>query len=190
MLTTETELLARALGADLVGCTELATRYGSLRNVPDAELHGVNLTRDRIEAVAELAAVYAAPTSEVPAVLRSSADVFARLNVHMATLDREEFHVLLLDQKHRVLRDVTVSVGSLSQSIVHPREVFRTVVLHSAAAIILAHNHPSGDPTPSQEDIAITRRLRECGELLGVRVLDHIVIGRGSFVSMVEQGYW
>ena len=95
-----------------------------------------------------------------------------------------------LDNKHRKLRDVMVSKGSLTASIVHPRDVFAQVVRWSAAAIIFVHNHPSGDPTPSKEDIEITRRLREAGEMMGVRVLDHVIIGKGRFVSFVDDGYW
>jgi len=97
---------------------------------------------------------------------------------------------MLLDNKHRKLRDVMVSKGSLTASIVHPRDVFAQVVRHSAAAIIFVHNHPSGDPTPSKEDIEITRRLREAGEMMGVRVLDHVVVGKGRYVSFVDDGYW
>jgi DNA repair protein RadC len=101
---------------------------------------------------------------------------------------KEYFLTLLLDGKNRIIRRVQVSEGSLSQSIVHPREVFTPAVKESAAAIILVHNHPTGDPAPSTEDIAITRRLREAGDIMGIKVLDHIIIGDGEFVSFVEQG--
>lgn len=101
---------------------------------------------------------------------------------------KEYFLVLLLDGKNRIIRRVQISEGSLNQSIVHPREVFSPAVRESAAAIILAHNHPSGDPAPSHEDIAVTRRLREAGEMMGIAVLDHIVIGDGDYVSFVERG--
>jgi DNA repair protein RadC len=101
---------------------------------------------------------------------------------------KEYFLILLLDGKNRILREVQISEGSLNQSIVHPREVFSPAVRDSAAAIILVHNHPSGDPTPSREDTEITRRLKEAGELMGVRVLDHIIIGDGSFMSFVARG--
>jgi DNA repair protein RadC len=102
---------------------------------------------------------------------------------------KEHFIALHLDGKNRILCMDRVSIGSLNQSIVHPRELFKTAVLSSAAAIILIHNHPTGDPTPSQEDISITRRLVEAGELLGIRVLEHIVIGsHGEYVSFVERG--
>ena len=101
---------------------------------------------------------------------------------------KEYFLTLLLDGKNRIIRRVQVSEGSLNQSIVHPREVFVPAVKESAAAIILVHNHPTGDPAPSSEDIAITRRLREAGDIMGIKVLDHIIIGDGEFVSFVERG--
>lgn len=100
---------------------------------------------------------------------------------------KEYFFALHLDGKNRICCIDEVSVGSLNQSIVHPREVFKTALLSSAAAIILLHNHPTGDPTPSSEDITITKRLREAGEIIGVRVLDHIIIG-DDYVSFVNQG--
>lgn len=100
---------------------------------------------------------------------------------------KEYFVCVHCDGKNRIACVDVVSVGSLNQSIVHPREVFKTALLSSAAAIILLHNHPTGDTTPSREDIEITRRLREAGELLGVRVLDHIIIG-DNYLSFTSQG--
>ena len=101
---------------------------------------------------------------------------------------KEHFLCLHLDGKNRIVCLDRVSVGSLNQSIVHVREVMKSVLLSSAAAIMLIHNHPTGDPNPSSEDIAITRRLKEAGELLGIPVLDHIIIGDGQYVSFVERG--
>lgn len=100
---------------------------------------------------------------------------------------KEHFIVLHLDGKNRINCFDVVSTGSLNQSIVHPREVFKTACLSSAAALILVHNHPTGDPTPSSEDIAITRRLKEVGDLMGIKVLDHIIIG-DSYLSFAERG--
>jgi DNA repair protein RadC len=100
---------------------------------------------------------------------------------------KEHFIALHLDGKNRIICLDRVSVGSLNQSIVHPRELFKTALLSSAAALILIHNHPTGDPTASREDLQITRRLREAGEILGIKVLDHIIIG-DSHLSFVEQG--
>jgi len=100
---------------------------------------------------------------------------------------KEMFLTLHLDGKNRIIAMDLVSVGSLNQSIVHPREVFKTALLSNAASIILIHQHPTGDPNPSSEDLAITRRLKEAGELMGIKVLDHIIIGE-SYLSFVERG--
>lgn len=107
----------------------------------------------------------------------------------MANLDREHFVVLHLDNKNRTIARETVSIGSLNQTIVHPREVFKAAVHNGSAAIICVHNHPSGDPAPSPEDIAITHRLRQTGDIIGIKVLDHIIIGQDAYVSFVETGY-
>ena len=114
--------------------------------------------------------------------------VFQRYRNRFLRYNKEVFVALLLDAKNRLLKDVRISEGSLTASIVHPREVFTAVVRESAAAVLFVHNHPSGDPTPSREDIAITRRLKAAGDLLGVRVLDHIIIGHDSYTSLCEQG--
>lgn len=101
---------------------------------------------------------------------------------------QEQFAVLLLNARHEVTRRAVVSQGSLNASIVHPREVFRPAILGSAASVILVHNHPSGDPEPSEEDLSITRRLAQVGELLGIPVLDHVVVGKRGFVSLRARG--
>ena len=106
----------------------------------------------------------------------------------MEDLKREVFRVALLDAQNGLLRDRIVSQGTLSASLVHPREVFKPAILESAASVILLHNHPSGDPTPSREDIRLTRQLVECARLLDLRLNDHIVIGRGRYVSLAERG--
>jgi DNA repair protein RadC len=102
---------------------------------------------------------------------------------------KEHFVCLFLNTKNQVLARETLSVGTLNASLVHPREVFRAAIKRGSASIICLHNHPSGDPTPSPEDIALTRRLQEAGALIGIDVLDHIVIGDGRFISLKEQGY-
>ncbi|MEO1960586.1 MAG: JAB domain-containing protein, partial [Paracoccus sp. (in: a-proteobacteria)] len=103
-------------------------------------------------------------------------------------LNQERFYVLLLDGKGRLRGEVRVSEGSLTASLVHPRGVFRRALRESAASLILVHNHPRGDPTPSAEDEALTRRLRAAGDLLGVKVVDHVVIGRRRWLSFLETG--
>lgn len=101
----------------------------------------------------------------------------------LADADREVFGVLLLNARHEAKRRVVISIGSLNASIVHPREVFRPALLYSAASIVVTHNHPSGDPEPSEEDLSITRRLVEVGDLIGVGILDHVVIAKRGHVS-------
>jgi DNA repair protein RadC len=101
---------------------------------------------------------------------------------------KEYFITLHLDGKNRISCLDVVSIGSLNQSIVHPREVFKTALLSSAAAIILVHQHPTGDPSPSSEDIAITRRLKEAGDIIGIKILDHCIIGKDDYISFVEKG--
>jgi len=107
----------------------------------------------------------------------------------MRFLSQEHFVCLYLNTKNQVLKRKTVFIGSLNASIVHPREVFKEAFRYSAASVICFHNHPSGDPNPSREDIAITQRLVECGQMLGIEVLDHIVIGDQKFISLKEKGY-
>lgn len=102
--------------------------------------------------------------------------------------ERERFLVILLDSRHRVLREVTISQGTLTASLVHPREVFRTAVRESAAAVVLVHNHPSGDPAPSGEDREVTRRLAEAGRIVGIRVVDHVVVAERGYFSFCEAG--
>lgn len=105
-------------------------------------------------------------------------------------LDKETFHTLLLDTRHRLLDRVRISEGTLTSSLVHPREVFAPALRRAAAAVVVAHNHPSGDPEPSQEDRAVTRRLLDAGKLLGVPLLDHVVLGNGRWVSLRERMDW
>lgn len=117
------------------------------------------------------------------------ADAAQILMESLRHLEQEEFHVLMLNTKNQLLGSERISVGSLNASIVHPREVFKQAIRQSANAVILAHNHPSGDPTPSQEDAQVTARLVEAGQLLGIEVLDHLVIGDGRYTSMRQTGF-
>ncbi|OPZ81272.1 MAG: hypothetical protein BWY76_03084 [bacterium ADurb.Bin429] len=106
----------------------------------------------------------------------------------MRLFREEHFRALLLNTRNEVTGMQEISVGSLNASLVHPRELFHAAISRKAAAIIVAHNHPSGDPTPSKEDLALTARLKQAGDLLGIPVLDHLVIGDNRFVSMKERG--
>jgi DNA repair protein RadC len=124
------------------------------------------------------------------AQLRSSKDVASLFRTYLGDTDREHFLVAMLDQKNKVIGINTVSTGSLTASVVHPREVYKPAILSNAAAIICGHNHPSGAPQPSQEDRALTVRLVQGGKLLGISVLDHVIIGDGteSYFSFADEG--
>lgn len=121
--------------------------------------------------------------------IRSPEDGANYVMEDMRFLSQEHFVCLYLNTKNQVLHRQTVFVGSLNASIVHPREVFREAFRRSAASLICFHNHPSGDPTPSREDIEVTKRLAECGKMLGIDMLDHIIIGDQKFISLKEKGY-
>lgn len=122
-------------------------------------------------------------------VIRSPEDGADYVMEEMRSLKQEHLVALFLNTKNQIIHRQTIFIGSLNASIVHPREIFREAVKRSAASIICAHNHPSGDPTPSQEDIHVTRRLVEAGKIMGIEMLDHIVIGNNRFVSLKEKGY-
>lgn len=191
------EILGKLLGPSAGRvCENLTDAYRDLRELAAAhpiDLHALGLSRaaiERLAAIVEFAKRFGEQEFVPGAPFRGSSDVYGHFRERLAAEPVEHFYAVLLDNKHRKLRDILVSKGSLSSSIVHPRDVYAQVIRHSAAAVIFVHNHPSGDPTASREDIEITRRLREVGEIVGVRVLDHIVIGRGRYVSFVDDGYW
>ena len=123
-----------------------------------------------------------------PVLIRTPADTLPVLEAELSELAYERFIALALSTKNHVIAVLPVSSGSLNASIVHPRELFQRAILANCASLIVAHNHPSGDPTPSPEDIALTRKLVEAGELLDVPVLDHIVLGYARFTSFKEKG--
>lgn len=122
--------------------------------------------------------------------VRDAASVYAHFRGRLPQLDREIFLAVLLDGRNRLRAEVCISEGTLTTALVHPREVFAPAIRDRAAALILVHNHPSGDPTPSSEDVALTERLRQVGEVVGIRVLDHVVIGQGRYVSFAEERRW
>lgn len=121
--------------------------------------------------------------------IKSPDDVSDFLMEKMRYQQQEHFVVLFLSTKNMVIHQQTMFIGSLNSSIVHPREIFKEAVKRSAAAVICVHNHPSGDPTPSSQDIEVTKRLVECGEILGIDMLDHIIIGSGKYISLKEMNY-
>lgn len=123
--------------------------------------------------------------------IRSTSDALTFCKQHFVRLAREakqeEFHVVLLDEKHHVIKSEKITVGLLNKSLAHPREVFNPAIRESASALILVHNHPSGDPTPSQDDKTVTKELKKAAETLGLRILDHIILSKDKILSMVEE---
>lgn len=143
----------------------------------------------QIKAAIELGRRLSSTTRWERPVIKSPIDVFHLVGEEMRYLDREHFRVILLNTKNHVLGIENISVGSLNASLVHPRELFKKAILKSAAGVILVHNHPSGDPHPSEEDKQVSCRMGEAGEIIGIEVLDHIVIGDGRFASLKERGF-
>ena len=196
------ELLAVVLGSGTGGGSALhvaqavlARHGGSLRRLaghPIATLtgvHGVGPVRALvIHAALELGRRLGTEAHDEGEPVRSPQDVWRLYAPRLQDLPVEEFHVAVLDAQHRVERDVLVTRGILNSSLVHPREVFREAIAERAAAVILVHNHPSGDPTPSPDDRAVTDQLVAAGKLLDIPVHDHVIVGRGRYASFAEAG--
>ncbi|MBB6021417.1 DNA repair protein RadC [Paenibacillus sp. JGP012] len=125
---------------------------------------------------------------DVPSEIRRPEDVYQLVAAEMSSLPNEHFVAIMLNVKNRVISKETIGIGTLNGAIVHPRELFRRAILKNAASIICVHNHPSGDPTPSQEDIKVTKRLYDAGEIVDINVLDHIIVGVEGFVSLKQLG--
>ena len=174
---------------------ELLHRFGGLRGLAAAEpgelrvRGGLGTTSSlRIAAAFALGRlVHAAPLRRGQ-LLRTSADIGQAFGDRLRDMRKERFLCVMLDGRNRIMREDLVTEGILTASLVHPREVFAPAIREAAAAIVLVHNHPSGDPEPSPEDLEITRRLASVGELVGIRVQDHVVIGDGGYVSFRERG--
>ena len=180
-----------ALAARLIGTAGGLERLDRLDRAAYAALGGLWPRRAAlVRAMLELGRRSVSVPLTVRGPVRDAVAVYDHFRGRLPQLDREVFYVLLLDGKNRVQSEVRVSEGSLTAALVHPREVFAPAIRDAAAALILVHNHPSGDPTPSAEDRAITERLRQVGDLVGIRVLDHVVIGRARYASMAEEGRW
>lgn len=143
----------------------------------------------RILAAFNMSIKLAGCVRQEPYIIRSPEDAADFMMEELRHLQQEHFVCLYLNTKNEVTRKETVFIGGLNSSIVHPREVFKNAMRYSAAAIICLHNHPSGNPSPSQEDIHVTRRLVDSGETIGIDVLDHLIIGDREFISLKEKGY-
>jgi DNA repair protein RadC len=173
----------------------LLTQFGGIKGIDNASagelgsIKGIGPAKSaQLKAGLEIGRRLGREKWEAGRPLRSSEDVFHHFAERLDKEKREIFYVVLLNNKNRKIRDVKISEGSLTASLVHPREVFNPVIRESAAAVIFVHNHPSGDPAPSPEDIDITRRLKQVGEVMGIRVLDHVVIGRDKYYSFSDRG--
>ena len=154
------------------------------------KIHGIKESKaTQISACFEIARRLESFNSVEKPKISSPEDVYRRLFPRMRELKKEMFIELCLDTKNQILKEEVISVGSLNANVVHPREVFKLALTESAAHIIVAHNHPSGDPTPSREDIEITKKLVETGIIMGITVLDHVIIGEGRHFSMKEAGH-
>ncbi|MBE3583289.1 MAG: DNA repair protein RadC [Limnochordaceae bacterium] len=198
---SDAQLLAVLLGTGGSGCSalelaeELLMELGGLDRLARASVrelvdrrHMGPAKAGRVVAAFELARrVQEEPVLERVA-MHGPADAVRLVGERLRRLDRECFETLLLDTKCRVIGQEVVSIGHLSGAPAHPREVFKPAIVAGAASVILVHNHPSGDPTPSQQDVDLTRRLATAGRLLGVEVTDHVVIGNPGYVSLREQG--
>ena len=194
------DLLAFAITGERTGAAETARAEAALKacrglrgllaSTPD-ELKTLGFSdaaAARVQAIAELCRAWAQETVVRGSQFRHGQDFYDHFHLRLRDLKREVFIVTLLDQKHCLIGEETVSSGSLTETLVHPREVFAAAVRARAAAVAVVHNHPSGDPTPSPQDKAITKRLESAASLLGIRLLDHVIIGDGRYYSMVEEG--
>ncbi len=200
---SEQELLACVLGRGVAGesvlisARRLLAAFGTLQGIAQASVeqlaavHGFGPAKAaQLKAATELARRLSLPSrhnGRRPPVDTPDA-VAALVRPHLLDKQKEHVVALLLDARHRLIRESPIAVGSLSASVVHPREVFHEAIAASAAAVILVHNHPSGDPEPSEHDLVLTARLAEAGAILGIEVLDHVIIGTDGIISLRAAG--
>ncbi|HMK57264.1 MAG TPA: DNA repair protein RadC [Dissulfurispiraceae bacterium] len=198
---SDAQLLAILLrtGSSDKGVLDLAISlldtFKDLRNIDNAsvsdlsQIKGVGTAKiAQIKAAFELGKRLMAESDEGLPLFNSSLAVYSYFAPRFKNMKKELFLCLLLDTKNRLIKDVRISEGTLTNSLIHPREAFKSAIKESAASVIFVHNHPSGDPTPSRDDIAVTERLKKAGEVIGIAALDHIIIGDGTFVSLKEKG--
>ncbi len=198
---SEQELLACVLGRGIAGesvlvsARRLLAACGTLRGIAEASVeqlatvHGIGPAKAaQLKAAVEIARRVAMTSNGRRPVIDSVEAAAAVVRPHLVDKAKEHVVALLLDNRHRLIRMSPIAVGSLSATLVHPRELFKEAIAACAAAVILAHNHPSGDPTPSEHDLRLTTRLVEAGELLGIEVLDHLILGGRQVVSVKALG--
>lgn len=198
---TDAQLLAIILrtGSGEKGVMELSLSlidaFKTLRSIDGASVSELESIKGlgkakiaQIKAAFELGKRLMGESCEGKPLFSSSHAVYTYFAPRFRNLKKEVFIAILLDAKNRLLREYKVSEGTLTNSLIHPREAFKAAIKESAASVIFVHNHPSGDPAPSRDDIAITERLKAAGDLIGIGVLDHLIIGDGSYVSLKEKG--
>jgi DNA repair protein RadC len=170
----------KELLSELLQISEQEMRGNTIHDLLDS------VRDERVDLVREIAARYGEKRI-LGQSFNSARQVYEHYRIRLGTAKQEEFHVLILDNKHRVIEEKMITLGTLTQSLIHPREIFAPAIELRAASVILIHSHPSGDPKPSQQDIEITKRLSDVGEIMGIKVLDHVIIGDNYF-SFVDNG--
>ena len=190
-----TRLVADLLGMAADRASEILASLGGLEALAfasESDLATLAIPRNRarrVRAAFEIARQSIGCRPQIGERLAGASEVWMHMRARLSGVPVEEFWAIAMDVRHRVVMDSMIARGSLTGVEVHPRDVFRALIKAGAAAVIFCHNHPSGDPTPSSQDIELTVRLREVGEMCGIPVLDHVVVGAGGYVSLAERGW-
>jgi len=195
------ELLALVIGRGIPKksvmniAQELLPKFGNIRSISQASIEalsgikGVGLAKAaQVKAAFELGRRQELEPEQKDYDIKNPQSVVKAIRSSIKDKAKEHFKLILLDNRNKIIGISTISIGTLNASLVHPREIFKEAIIHNSASVVLAHNHPSGDPEPSEEDIKITERLVKSGKILGIEVIDHIVIGKANFVSFKERG--
>lgn len=197
---SDTELLAILLRVGSSGqsavdmARELINQFGTFRNIDSKSLaelkrKGLGIAKiAQIKAAIEIGKRFLKEKSLSKIKIKTSKDIVDYFIPYMRDMKKEIFKAVLLNGKNKIIKDITISEGTLTKSIVHPREVIKEAIRESAAALVLIHNHPSGEPQPSQDDIEITNRIISACELVGIRILDHVIIGDNHYFSFFNEG--
>ncbi|MFL0557962.1 MULTISPECIES: RadC family protein [Paenibacillus] len=186
------QMLSHALSLNKTSVDKLFELYPTaediLETTPSCLAKYSGLSIHQIKSIKSLLHFMTAP-QRTPKLIRTPEHVAELLRSKFAFRNQELFYCLYLNVKNRLIACKQISLGTLNAAVVHPREVFRPAILYAAASVICAHNHPSGNPTPSEEDIAVTQRLQQTGTIIGIDLLDHIIFGNNNYISLKQQGY-